>query len=148
MPLVDKELLTLPKHLSSPPSFSGDRATRSLVLCVCFVDRRLSFCPFLVIVLSVLLRFTDSDYPFIIFKLFLSLSEQIICFRRKANIKNVPHFRIRKGNVVKETPNTIHALQDQIIGPLSCLIPYPTRSRLCAFRHALSCIIRVMTIIV
>jgi hypothetical protein len=26
--------------------FSGVRVTRSLVLCVCFVDRRLSFCTF------------------------------------------------------------------------------------------------------
>ena len=36
-------LLTLPEHLSSPPLFSGVRVTRSLVLCVCFVDRCLSF---------------------------------------------------------------------------------------------------------
>jgi len=60
--------------MSSLPVFSGVRVTRSLVLCVCFVDRCLSFCPFvlfcLVIVLSVLLLFTDSDYPFGIFKIF------------------------------------------------------------------------------
>ena len=46
---------------------------------LCFVDHRLSFCPFtfghcvvclLVIVLSVLLELTASDYPFDIFKLF------------------------------------------------------------------------------
>jgi hypothetical protein len=44
--------------------FSGVRVTRSLVLYVCFVDRCLSFCTFflLAIVLSVLVRFTDSDY--------------------------------------------------------------------------------------
>ena len=52
------------------PIFSGVRVTRSLVLCVC-----LSFCSFvlflLAIVLSVLLEFMDSDYPFGIFKLFL-----------------------------------------------------------------------------
>jgi hypothetical protein len=52
---MEQELLTLPKHLSSPPIFSGVRVTRSLVLCVCSVDR----CPFvlflLAIVLSVLL---------------------------------------------------------------------------------------------
>ena len=28
------------------PGFSGVRVTRSLVLCVCFVDPCLSFCPF------------------------------------------------------------------------------------------------------
>ena len=118
------------------PAFSGVRVTRAVVLCVCFVDRCLSFCTFsfghcvvcsssiygfwlplwylqtllvllyffcwplcclfffdirilitplvssnsscpfvlflLAIVLSVLLRYTDSDYPFGIFKLFLS----------------------------------------------------------------------------
>ena len=49
------------------PVFSGVHYTQSLVLYVCFVDR----CPFvlfsLVIVLSVILRFTDSDNPFGIF---------------------------------------------------------------------------------
>ena len=85
VPLVEQELLSLPNHLSSPPDFSGVRVTRSLVLCVCFVDRCLPFCtfsfdhcvvcssiyrygfglPILTIVLSVL-RYTgtDSDYPF------------------------------------------------------------------------------------
>ena len=32
--------------MSSAPVFSGDRVTRSLVLCVCFIDRCLSFCTF------------------------------------------------------------------------------------------------------
>ena len=44
--LVEQELPTLPKHLSSPPVFSGVRVTRSLVLCVCFVDRCLAFLTF------------------------------------------------------------------------------------------------------
>ena len=35
----------IPGKLSSLPIFSGVRVTRSLVLCVCFVDRCLSFCP-------------------------------------------------------------------------------------------------------
>ena len=60
---VEQRLLTFPEHLSSPPVLSGDRVTQSLVLCVCLVDSCLSFCPFLLaIVLLVLLRFTDSDY--------------------------------------------------------------------------------------
>ena len=42
------ELPTIPEHLSSHPVFNRVRVTRSLVLCVCFVDRCLSFCPFLV----------------------------------------------------------------------------------------------------
>jgi hypothetical protein len=72
VPLVEQEPLTLSEHMSSPPVFSWVRVTRSLVLCVCFVHRCLSFSFFLLaIVLSVLLRFTDSDYSFCIFKLFL-----------------------------------------------------------------------------
>jgi hypothetical protein len=40
---VDGRKFTLPEHLSSPPVFSRVRVTRSLVLCVCFVDRCLYF---------------------------------------------------------------------------------------------------------
>jgi len=78
------------------PVFSGVCVTRSLVLCVIFVDRVCSLVLFvlaivlsvlllLVIVLSVLLRFTDSDYPFGIFKLFLKRGRCItnITTRRK-----------------------------------------------------------------
>jgi hypothetical protein len=46
VPLVEQELLTLPKHRSSPPVFGRVRVSRSLVLCVCLVDLRLSFCTF------------------------------------------------------------------------------------------------------
>jgi hypothetical protein len=35
----------LPEHLRSTPSFNGVRVTRPLVLCVCLVNRCLSFCP-------------------------------------------------------------------------------------------------------
>ena len=68
--LVEQELLTLPEHLSSPPVFSGVRFTRCLVLCVCFVDRCLSFCPisfshYIICPSSIY----ASDYSFGIFKL-------------------------------------------------------------------------------
>ena len=52
---VEQELLTFLEHLSTIPVFgggsycsifSGIRATRSLVLCVCFGNRCLSFCTF------------------------------------------------------------------------------------------------------
>ena len=43
---MKQELISLPEHLSSPLVFSGVRVTRVLVLCVCFVDRCLSFCTF------------------------------------------------------------------------------------------------------
>jgi hypothetical protein len=54
------------------PIVSGVRVTRSLVLCVCFVDRCLSFCPFYFRHWLSILWFRDSDYPFGIFKRFLS----------------------------------------------------------------------------
>ena len=43
---MEQELPTLPEHLSSPLFYSEVRVTRSLVLCVCFVDCCLSFCTF------------------------------------------------------------------------------------------------------
>jgi hypothetical protein len=43
---MEQKLLTLPKQLSSPPVLSEVRVTRFLILCVCYVDRCLSFCTF------------------------------------------------------------------------------------------------------
>ena len=70
VPLVEQEVLTLPEHPSSPSVLSGVRVSRSLVLCVCFVDRCLSFVLFLFAIVLSVLRYTDSDYPSGIFKLF------------------------------------------------------------------------------
>jgi hypothetical protein len=55
------------------PIFSGVRVTRFVVLYVCFVDRRLSFCTFIFKPLYCLsfCHFLASDYLFGIFKLFL-----------------------------------------------------------------------------
>jgi len=81
VPLEEQELLTLPEHVSSPPVFSGVRVTQSLVLCVCLVDRCLSFCTFsfghCVVCSS---SIYDSDYPIGIFKLFLqaTISRKIV----------------------------------------------------------------------
>jgi hypothetical protein len=44
VPLVAQELLISPKHMSSPPVYSGVRVTRSLIIYVYFVDHCLSFC--------------------------------------------------------------------------------------------------------
>ena len=41
---IGKNCLSFGEHPSSSSVFSGVRVTRSLVLCVCFVDRCLSFC--------------------------------------------------------------------------------------------------------
>jgi hypothetical protein len=63
VPLVEQEVSILQKHPSSHPFSSVVRVSRSLVFCVMFVRVLLA------IVLSVL-RYTDFDYPFGIFKLF------------------------------------------------------------------------------
>ena len=94
--LVEQELPTLSEHLSSPPVSSGVRVRvpRSLVLCVCFVDRCLFFCSFsfghCVVCSSSI--YTDSDYPFSIFKLFLSilqyLNSDVIEWVRKCLLLN------------------------------------------------------------
>ena len=47
VPLVEQEQLTFHEHPSLVPVLSGVCVTRSLVLCVCFVDHCLPFCPFL-----------------------------------------------------------------------------------------------------
>ena len=67
---VEQELPTLPEHLSSLQVFSGVRANRSLAF---FVMLCRSLFVLLTIALSVLFRFTTSDYPFGIFKLFLAI---------------------------------------------------------------------------
>ena len=77
MSLVEQELPTLPEHLSSPPFFSEVRVTRSLVLYVYLLIVVSPFVLFLLdIVLSALLRYTDSDYRFGIFKLFLETTNE------------------------------------------------------------------------
>ena len=76
----------------SPPVCSGVLVTRSLVLCVCFVDRCLSFWPFYlfaIVLYIVLFRFTDIDYPFGIFKLFLTYEINCIIFNMLVIILNV-----------------------------------------------------------
>jgi hypothetical protein len=74
-PNVKEELPTFPEHLTSPPAFCELRIVRSLGFCVLFC---IYVCLFLsAIALSVLFRFTDSDYPVGIFKLSLFLTNQL-----------------------------------------------------------------------
>ena len=62
---MEQELHTLPEHPSSPPVCSGVRVTRSLVLCLCFVERCLSFLLYFLsaIGMSVLTFFFDLRGP-------------------------------------------------------------------------------------
>ena len=80
------ELNTRPEHLSSPPVFSAVRVSRSLVLCVVFCRSLFVILSFflLVIVLSVLLRFTAYDYHFSTFKLFFLPTNSNVYLQSKA----------------------------------------------------------------
>ena len=62
VPLAEQELIILPKHLSSPPVLVEFVFGLLSFLCSCFL--------FVFFFLSDLLRLTNSDYPFHIFKLF------------------------------------------------------------------------------
>ena len=88
--LVDQELLNLPEHPSSTLIFGGVHVTRFLVSYACFVDRCLTFCTFFwAVVFSVLRRYTDSDHPFGIFKLFLRNREW------KQSKKTIKTYRVK-----------------------------------------------------
>ena len=106
VPLVEQELPTLQEHQSSTPVFSGVCVSRSLVLCVCFVDRCLSFCTFsfghcIICTSSIYgfwlplgyLRFTDSNCPLGIFNLLWLLEKWnrnvlfLIYFNVKDNVR-------------------------------------------------------------
>jgi hypothetical protein len=86
---VEQQLLTLPEHMSSSPVFSGVRVTRTLVLYVCFID---VVCPFVLFLLAIVLsvfRFTDSDYSFVIFKLFLRYDTDRLRFLMLENVEDI-----------------------------------------------------------
>jgi hypothetical protein len=87
VPLVEQEQLTFLEHTCSVPVFSGICVTRSLVLCVCFVDHCLSFCPFLPLCCpSFDLRILITPSGFDILKLFLR--KAVIHFPIGSYVKN------------------------------------------------------------
>ena len=86
---MEQQLITLPEHMSSSPVFRGVRVTRTLVLYVCFVD---VVCPFVLFLLAIVLsvfRFTDSDYSFVIFKLFLRYDTDRLRFLMLENVEDI-----------------------------------------------------------
>jgi hypothetical protein len=72
---------TFPEHLNSLPIFSGVRVTRFLILCL-VLCRSLFVLFLLAILLSVFLRFTDSDYPCGIFTLLIDLENWRYCIKK------------------------------------------------------------------
>ena len=98
VPLVEQELLTLPEHLSSAPVCNGVHVSRSLVLCIIFCR---SLFVLLAIVLSVLLRFTDSDYPWLWY-LRLTLMLGMVKIMWTKVLLNVSYTKIRFTDVVRK----------------------------------------------
>jgi hypothetical protein len=101
------------------PIISGVRVARSLVFCVMFC--RLLFYLFVlfrfVIVLSVLPRFTSSDYPFGILKLFLQMPRIIIITTKNERrlqpahvIRQISKFRFQTLVIRLETSDFKHPL--------------------------------------
>ena len=85
VPPIEQKLPTIPKHRSSFPVLSGVRVIRSFVLCVCCFQ--IAVCTFVLFLLAIVLyirhRYTNYDYPFGIFKLFLrKILDIVIQFRR------------------------------------------------------------------
>ena len=72
VPPVEHDIFRLPEDMNSLPVYSGVRVTRSLVFCavVCILFFVLLH---FAIGLSVLVRFTDSDYPFGIANIFFHM---------------------------------------------------------------------------
>lgn len=93
LPLVEQEHLTLPEHMNSCPVFSRVLAW-SLILCVVFLKKLFVLLSLFLwqLCLSVLLRFTDSDYPlwylqtFLISNIFNTLSKFVLCMYYVWNI--------------------------------------------------------------
>ena len=71
-PLMEQELLTIPEYLSSPTGFECG-SCYLIFSFMCMFCRSLFVLFLLAIVLSVLFRYTNSNYPFDIFKLFFAL---------------------------------------------------------------------------
>ena len=69
----ERNWLTLPDHRSSPLVSSGVRVTRSSVYVFVLQIVACSSVLFLMAIVLSVLRFTDSDYSFGIFKLFLNV---------------------------------------------------------------------------
>ena len=110
---MEKELLILPEHLSSPPVFSGVRVARSLVLYVCFVNLCLSFCTFFLWPLYCLFLF---DIRILIIPLVSSNSSLyhfIVCNVNQMKNKNCTLCTVLKSNRQKSLAhiyNTAHLI--------------------------------------
>jgi hypothetical protein len=127
---LELELPTLPEHMSSPSFFSGVRVTRSLVLCVCFVDRCLSFCTFsFTVVFSVLLRYTDSDYlPLVSLNSSCDNLIFMFCVILNSNMTSFFRFVNKRASYPFGIISLIHApvnVTDFSIGSINCVRHFP-----------------------
>ena len=126
-------------NLRSSPHFSGIRVARSLFVRVMFC--RLLFFPFVIfrltIVLSVLFRFTDSDYSFGIFKIF-------IAFQKRPSLTSYCTFHIRSywylGTVASRLSHVGSGMLSRVLSTHEGVISFQSSSRKasgCPFRGVL-----------
>jgi hypothetical protein len=113
---VGQELPTLPEHMSSPLVLSWVHITRTLVNCVCFVDRCLSFCTFSLCHCVVC---SSSIYEFWLPLWYLQALLTIIKLIQDNKLSNETHqqytiiyfvFQIMKRYQHSEKPTTSHQL--------------------------------------
>ena len=91
--LVEQELLTLKKHMSSPLVFVRFMLL-NLVSCVVFCESL--FVLFLLVIIWSVFRLTASEYSFGIFKLFLLTSHCIyVCIGRYFTLKNNRNLHVK-----------------------------------------------------
>ena len=87
VPLVEQELPTLPEHMSSTQVFNGVRVAILSFLCSVLQIVVCSFVIFLLAIVLSVLRFTEYDYHFGIFKPFLS--NDLHSGKEEADLKNI-----------------------------------------------------------
>ena len=143
---MEQELFTLPEHLSSPPAFSGVRVTLSLVLCVCFVDRCLSyfFWSFFVCSLS------SSIYGFCRGRDRMIVGFTLYMIKFVSNLRQVGRFPR-----VFRFPPDLHDLTEILLkvalkhhntNPISILYCFVSIMQQVEIRHFLSCKMRFSTL--
>ena len=120
MPHVEQEL-TLPRHLnSSSPVSSGVLFAWSLVFCVVFCRSLFILLSIFLsaIVLSVFLRFTDSDYPFGISKFFLLTSYKLHTTTKNLWYKIITHRLVKSNKELYQTQYYTTKARRQVLPPV------------------------------
>ena len=123
VPPVEQELFTPAEAPAFTPGFSGVRVTRYYRF-ICMFCRSL-FVPFLLflltILLSVLLRFTDSVYPLGIFK--SSYPHHVGRVKTKTQISSLTHLQLLNNVIIIKTNVLLSQMVTILLKIFGCLAP-------------------------